>query len=231
MKLETVTHIQNSPVSFRVKEILPGVYHLSFADRKDLTSTLLRFEEFYESPKFRNKIFSMNEFYSWYLTTRDNQKFSYLTDWSGFNFPSTVFNPFWSGKFKNLSKREQKVLQKFPETKKKFYIIGTYRNNKNIKDNKLILKHELAHSLYYLDASYRRKVNKILEKINQKPIHKYLKKLGYHPSVLMDETHAYYLTDQDALIEAKIPISQLVAHKLDALFDEYYRKYRAKLKS
>jgi hypothetical protein len=230
MKLENVLKLQNSKVQFKVKKILPQVYHLQFNNRKDLTSTLLRFEEFYESPKFRNKVFSMNDFYFWYKTTRDNKKFSYLTDWSGFNFPSYVFQPFWNEEFENLSTRENAVLKKFPKSKNKFYIIGTFKNKSNIKDELLVFKHEVAHALYYLDSSYRKNVSKILKDLNSKPIHKYLKKLGYHEAVLEDETHAYYLTDQDALKEQKISISQIVAHKLEANYQKYYQKYQAKAK-
>lgn len=206
MKLETVLKHQNSKVKFKVNKLLPQVYHLKFNSRKDLTSTLLRFEEYYESPKFRNKVFSMEEFFNWYKTTRKNKKFSYLTDWSGFNFPSYVFKPFWDEKFTNLTKREKAVLQKFPKSNKKFYIIGTFNNKSNIKDELLVFKHELAHALFYLDSGYRNKVKSILKKINCKPIHKYLKELGYHESVWVDETHAYYLTDQDALLKSQISI-------------------------
>lgn len=223
MKLSELNSLQKKPVKFQMQEILPGVYHLNFSKRTDLTSTLLRFQEHYESPKFRNKIFTIPEFVRWYKTTR-NGKFSYLTDWSGFNFPSTVVEKFWKNKFSKITAREKQVLLNFSPDQGKFYIIGTYGKTNN-KNYKLILKHELAHALYYLDESYRNQVQEVLAKVDAKPIHQYLKKLGYHKSVWMDETNAYILTDQDALLEQQITISQNVSHTLDKLFDKYYKKY------
>jgi hypothetical protein len=223
MKLSELNRLQKKPVKFKTEEILPGVLHLNFPKRTDLTSTLLRFQEHYESPKFRNKFFTIPEFVRWYKTTRQG-KFSYLTDWSGFNFPSTVVEKFWQNKFKKLTPREKQVLLKLSQQKGKFYIIGTYGKTNN-KNYKLILKHELAHALYYLDKDYQKQVLAVLQKVDVKPIHQYLKKLGYHKSVWMDETNAYILTDQDSLLESKIIISKKVSHTLDKLFDKYYKKY------
>lgn len=226
MKLEKVQKLQNSKVKFSVSEIIPNVFHLQFDSRKDLTSTLVRFEEFYESPEFRNKVFSMEEFFFWYKNSKKHKRFSYFTDWSGFNFPSYVFKPFWSNKFTNFTKREQKVLKAFPENKNKFYIIGTYKSNNKKYQELLVLKHELAHALFYTDKNYRRNVLKILKELKTtKPLEKYLASLGYHPGVFLDEIHAYYLTDQDALRKAKIFISIKVAQKLEANYQKYSQKY------
>ena len=63
------------------------IIHLKFKRKKDLTQTMLRFQEHFESPKFRNKFFSLEEFKAWYITTTPNNKFTYYSDWSGFNFP------------------------------------------------------------------------------------------------------------------------------------------------
>lgn len=224
MILQKVLSLQDQPIKFQMSEIIANVYHLQFESRKDLTSTLVRFEEFYESPQFRNKVFSMEEFYSWYKTSKKHGRFTYFSDWSGFNFPSYVFKPFWNKQFNNLTKREKKVLQKFPETNNKFYIIGTYKSN--IKDQAAVLKHELAHALYYIDSGYRRKVNKILKLVkNQNSINKYLANLGYHSGVFLDETHAYYLTESEDLKKAKISISSKVAHLLESNYQTYLKKY------
>lgn len=222
MKLSELQSLQKKPVKFSIREILPGVIQFNFSKRTDLTSTLLRFQEFYESPKFRNQFFSIPEFVRWYKTTR-NGKFTYLTDWSGFNFPSSVVKVFRKKEIKKLTPREQQVLLNCPDNGK-FYIIGTYGkvNNKNYK---LILKHELAHALYYLDENYQKAVQKVLAKMDCKPIYQYLKKLGYHQSVWVDETNAYILTDQDALLGSQITISRKVSHKLESLYTKYYRKH------
>jgi hypothetical protein len=228
MNLRDLQSLQKKSVKFQVQEILPRVIHLNFARQTDLTSTLLRFQEFYESPKFRNQLFTMPEFVRWYKTTR-NGKFSYLTDWSGFNFPSSVVKTFRKKlKTTQMTPREQQVLLNCPD-RGRFYIIGTYGKTNN-KNYKLILKHELAHALYFLDPEYKKAVHKVLAQVEVKPIHQYLKKLGYDKSVWMDETNAYILTDQDALLESQISISKNVSHRLDTLFNRYYQKYSKLIK-
>ena len=71
------------------------IYHVSFPNQYLLAATFLRFQEHYESPKFRGRIFDWEEFMDWYAEQKG--KFSYLQDWSGFNLPSPVFEPFRSG--------------------------------------------------------------------------------------------------------------------------------------
>lgn len=216
-----INNLINSPVKFKVKELIPQVYHLEFKTQKDLTSTLLRFQEHYESPKFRKKIFSFKEFISWYKLTR-NGKFTYFLDWSGFNFPSSVLKPFKDGRFGKLSKREQLVLDQFNNNSNKFYIIATYKS-KNYKNDLEVKKHELAHSLFYLNKKYQKKVLNILSKVNIKPIHKYLKKIGYHQSVWTDESHAYLLTDTDSLRLEKIDLKPYL--KAIIQLEKNYQKY------
>ena len=62
--------LTNKPVKFKKKILFKGLIHLEFETQKDLTSSLIRFQEHYESPKFRKKMFSFKDFYEWYKTTR-----------------------------------------------------------------------------------------------------------------------------------------------------------------
>ena len=215
--------IVNKKVKFKVNEILPKVFYIEFNDRKDLTSTLLRFQEHYESPKFRNKIFSLKEFAQWYSTTRKG-RFTYFSDWSGFNFPSYVLKPFYEGKFDSLTVREKQILEAFKEEKGLFYIIATYKN-KNQEDFMGTKKHEIAHSQYYLNKKYYNAVNSILKNLKLKPIFKYIKSLGYHKSVFLDEAHAYLLTDSEALVEEGINISNY-SKAISALEKNYKNKVK-----
>ena len=43
-----------------------------------------------------------------------------------------------------------------------YYVIGTIENTKD----KTVFSHELAHALYYLDSSYKKSVDKILDKMD-----------------------------------------------------------------
>jgi hypothetical protein len=165
---------------------------LEFSSQKDLTSSMLRFQEYYESPKFRGKFFSLDEFISWYKKTK-NGRFSNFSDWSGFNFPSKILKAFRNGNFGKLTRRERIVLNSLPK-EGKFYVIATHKSRDKNWDQS-VMDHEVAHSLFYLNKNYRRQALKILEKVKLKPIFKYLKKLGYAKSVFLDEAHAYLGVD------------------------------------
>lgn len=178
----------------------------------------MRFQEHYESPKFRNKIFSRDEYREWYIEYTNKLSFTYYSDWSGFNIPSYVLLPFFSGAFTELTNREREFLQLFKNCTGQYYIIGCK------KGNKLTLKHELMHALYYTNNLYRNNVNQILTESELVPIIKpYLIKLGYHKEVIIDEVHAYLVTCKEKLTEANINVDQY-KHYIK-LLDKNYKKY------
>jgi hypothetical protein len=210
----------NKEPEIKFKEILPRVFHIEFKNQLEITSTLMRFQEYFESPKFKNKIFTIKEYVKWYTDT--NGKFSYFTDWNGFNFPSSVLKPFYDKKFKTLTKREKAVLNLFKNVTGKFYIIGTHEAKK--KDLSLI-RHEIAHALYYTDKEYRDSVNAILENVDTSPINGVLARFGYHKSVFLDEVHAYLSTGYDN-IEDFVDMNPYknVIKKLEKNFSEIYNR-------
>jgi hypothetical protein len=192
------------------KKIASGIYLISFNEQINMCKTLLRFAEHYESPQFRNKIFTLKEFRSWYKTTR-NGKFTYYRDWAGFNIPSYAFRPFKQKLFKHLSQRETLLLSAISNIKEPFYIIVSEKNNTGT------IQHEFAHGLFYMNEEYRNKVVKILSKLNLKKINKLLLNGGYCKEVLLDEANAYaigggskWVTDDKRAIR-----------KLKALFNKY----------
>jgi hypothetical protein len=218
---EGVYKTLNSSIKFKVNEIAPKIFHLQVKSQRDVTSTLLRFQEFYESPKFKGKIFSVDEFITWYRTTRRG-KFSYFSDWTGFNFPSSVLDPFKDGSFGDLTAREKSVLKKFSK-EKKFYLIGTFKGTSK-KTDQGILNHEIAHAMFYLNPKYKKEVLKVLAPLKLAPIFRYLKNQGYHKDVYLDEAHAYLLDLQD-LVVSGIQRLQFVeaSEKLIKIFHKYYR--------
>jgi hypothetical protein len=181
-------------------EILDGVFLVVFDSQLEITSTFLRFQEYYESPKFRGKIFSLNDFKKWYSEMKG--VFSYYTDWNGFNIPSEILQPFYEGKFDPLSQKEKDFLELFKNERGKFYIIGVH---KSISDLKALLQHEIAHGLFYTNENYKKNVLKILNKFDVNEIKKELKGSdGYHDEVLDDEAHAYAL-DSVKKMDVEIP--------------------------
>lgn len=159
-----------------------------------LASTFLRFQEYYESPKFRGKFFSLEEFMDWYAEECGN--FSYYQDWGGFNIPSSILKPFRVGKFDPLSTKENLFLKLFEKIQEPFYIIGVVK-----PFDLTTLKHEFVHGLFYTDEAYRDRVLSEIKTLNIRIFEKALKNAGYHPAVHKDETNAYATTGIKGLIK------------------------------
>ncbi|MEK6894973.1 MAG: hypothetical protein AABX48_00465 [Nanoarchaeota archaeon] len=206
-------------------KLAPRIYHITFAKQHELFLSFIRIQEYYESPKFKGKIFTLDHFRKWYLkSSNDKNTKEYYTDWEAFNIPSSALKPFFKGKFNPLSKEENKLIEKLKTIKeKKFYIIGTFT-----KRNKKDLKHEVTHALYYTNLNYKKQANKIVKQIDKKEsakINKLLIKIeGYSSNVLADETQAYILADLNTLKRNNIKVSKLkVVHKeLTRSFKRYY---------
>ena len=178
--------MQDIQKMFRVEGLGNGIYHLSFPNQFLMNSCFLRLQEHFESPKYRDKLFSHEEFRAWYRATREHKEFSYYTDWSGFNFPGYVLTSFLNGRFDPLRPEEQAVVETFRGMRGPLYIIGTLES-----DATYTLRHEVAHALYHTDTAYRAAVDKLLDGTNCTPIHRLLKSLGYHSAQWRDEAHAY----------------------------------------
>ena len=190
-----------------------------------MAATFIRFQEHYESPRFRGKIFSRTQYKNWYRTEK-NGHFSYYEDWTGFNIPSYVFRPFYDGDVRFKTDREIRLLEEFKElylSGSKFYVIGAPAGAVST------LNHEIAHGLYYTNPTYKKSVDEVLESIDLAPIYRWLSSLGgYHDSVLADEAHAYLGTgdNHDALF-LKMGIDPTLykdaIQRLQVLFRQYYQ--------
>lgn len=172
--------------------IYPRIVLLEFDTQYNMCSTLARFQEYYESPKFRGKIFDHEKFMDWYAN--DRGKFSYFEDWAGFNFPSAILQAFYKGQFDPLQRKEQRVLDTLkPMNRKwgmKYYVIACMTSQ-----SYHILKHETAHAFFYVDHDYRKAVLEAVRSYNTEAVKKKLIKTGYHKAVLEDEVHAYVMTE------------------------------------
>ena len=204
---------------FKINEIQKNIFVLEFKKRQDMTSTLLRFQEHYESPEFRNKTFTLKEFKEWYTKNSPNGvktgKFTYYKDWSGFNFPSSVLMPFYDGQFKRLSKKEKLVLETLPKKIERFYVIGVDSGHKNMEG---VLNHELAHAYYFIDEEYKNNVDSIISSYNVEDAKEAIKYTGYCDEVLIDEVNAYSICGYEYVGYEFFP--QDMIEKLKKLFDE-----------
>lgn len=177
---------------------------------KQLAKMFMRFQEFYESPMFRGKIFTRKEYLQWYKDTRGTK---YEEDWAGFNIPGWVVNVFRHGCFDPLSKSEQDLINLCPDGL--FYVIGTEENNINA------IKHEIAHAMFYLNDDYRTQATKIIDNLPELAKHKlehFLSNVGYHKKHFLDEMQAYVLCDKPT------QITKTAHNQLSILFYTYKDK-------
>ncbi|MBW2967271.1 ABC transporter ATP-binding protein [Candidatus Woesearchaeota archaeon] len=209
------------------KEVVARIYHLEFSSQHELASSFLRFQEHYESPEFRGKAFSLDEYVEWYIAHspggRETGKFTYYDDWCGFNIPSYVLEPFYEGEFNPLSDAECRILDLFRDLRgERFYIIGTGRGL-----DPDTLEHEIAHGLFYTCDGYRQEVLDALGQLGQEDMCLIMDELGstcgYHPSVFDDEAHAYILTETGRIAALGVEKYSLesVHTRLIRLYEEY----------
>ncbi len=216
-------------MKLKLMKITDKIYLIIFENQFDITSTFLRFQEHYESPKFRGKIFSLEEFKKWYVqNSREGKltgKFTYHHDWSGFNVPSYVLTPFYEGKFNPLSSKEKRILDMFKKTEEPYYIIGIHKEMPHVAS---LLKHEIAHGLFYTNKVYKKEVLTILNRFDTKSIRKLILQFeaGYHEAVMDDETHAYTLASG---IKLKSKEHKLMKKLLDNLYKKHINSKTANL--
>ncbi len=196
------------------------VHLLTFQTQLEVTSTFLRFQEHYESPKFTGMVFSFDEYKEWYVKNSPNGiktgEFTYYADWSGFNIPGEILKPFYEGKFHPLSEAEQIILDMFKDEENPFYIIGVHKESKSFEK---LLRHETAHGLFFTNPEYRKEALGIIAKYDTSEVRKdLLASGGYGENVLDDEVHAYSISGGKSL-GANIP--EELSKEMNELFEKY----------
>jgi len=205
MSLES---INNDKV--RIKEIYPHIYHIEFKSQYDLAMHFIRFQEYYESPKFHQQIFTLVDYMEWYVEEYNKNKyvqaFTYPIDWGGFNVPSRCLLPFIAepcpipdlNKYDIFMLNVIKIL-KNKENEQDFYLIGTEWTDDTDNDT---LNHELSHAWYTVDMDYRQKMDSLLNDIPTEILVKarnHLMNNNYHNSTIDDEIIAYSATGLNLL--------------------------------
>ncbi len=183
------------------------IYHVSFPSQYLITSTLLRFQEHYESPEFRGKVFDLEAYVDWYVAQKGS--FSYYTDWNGFNFPSRVLTPFCDGRFDPLSRKERAFLDLMSDVHGDFYVIGTHDQS----PDHTFLAHETVHGLFYAEQDYADDVRNVLSGFPLTDFRQAIRDRGYHPDVIEDECNAYLTTGLSSFLDGKDANEASVARK------------------
>ncbi|OGN11018.1 MAG: hypothetical protein A3I26_00260 [Candidatus Yanofskybacteria bacterium RIFCSPLOWO2_02_FULL_43_10] len=178
----------------------------------------MRFQEYYESPEFKGKTFSIDEFVHWY--TQKHKAFTYTRDWYGFNIPASVLQPFRDGQFDPLTTKERNLLKLCEKADTNSYIIGVTPSAEYFKET---VKHEFVHGAFHVDRFYRDEVKACLLNNNVKEIVTGLKKMGYHEDVFADEANAYVLIEPETIQEfASISNTKRLREDLRTIFQKHF---------
>jgi len=185
---------------------LKGCYHLKTKTQYELTSTLMRIQEFYESKidGIRGAYFDLEEYMDAYAEEHGN--FTYFEDWVGFNLTNHAirrfFKMFPTSKLTRKEKEFKKLLTPLLKSRKKFCIIATYQKTTKPYTT---FEHELAHGLYYLERKYKRKMDRLTNSLKEfkKPCFEVIKKMGYAEDVCYDECQAFLSTSSETYLRSK----------------------------
>lgn len=194
------------------------IYLIESSNRQVLAATFMRFQEYYESPEFKGKVFSVDDFVQWYANKFGS--FSYSKDWYGFNIPSKVLEPFKWGQFDPLTPLEQNLLNVCRDAVEDFYVIGVTPSAEYFAET---VRHEFAHGAFHVNSDYRKEVERCVKDYNIKPIHNGLHQMGYCDDVMADETNAYVLVEPDTIQEyVSVQNTKNLREKLDMIFKKYF---------
>lgn len=205
----------------RVEAVSDGIVKLVFPTGNELARAFLRFQENYESPEFKGKVFTREEFLEWYSRISGS---NYLEDWDAFNLPVSALKPFLEGEFDPLYPEEQIILE-IVRSLKNEYLIGTAEMTE--KEDEM---HEIAHALYYKNQEYKKEVEAVLNNLDAKAkgeVERFLSK-AYHPDVWSDESHAYILFNLGFMKEKGVDVDSSniaeISKALNEVFAKFYKK-------
>ncbi|MEY4723438.1 MAG: hypothetical protein RLZZ324_951, partial [Candidatus Parcubacteria bacterium] len=164
------------------------IYHVTFPTRYLLAATMMRFQEHYESPHFRGRVFDNETVMDRYAAERGQM--SYFTDVAGCNLPASILKPFRAGDFDPLSRKERKFLRLLKDAPPESYVIATA----GIAADPRALTHEIMHALFHAHSDYAADVRRVLRGKRLPTFRDRLRRIGYHASVMEDEANAYLTT-------------------------------------
>jgi hypothetical protein len=201
----------------KVSEIRKNVLLARFDSRYLCAATMMRMQEFYESPinRIRGHYFTLEGIMDAYAADKGEfiyrdgsyiykgeRNFTYTLEWEGFNLPGNMVTGFYElFDCKGLLDKEKllySALCPFIKSGKPFYLIATSMDE--------YLGHELAHAYYYLYSDYREEMinNLSLFGRRKKMSSCILDSSGYSAGVVNDEIQAYMATGTPKSINADV---------------------------
>ena len=204
---------------------MPRIYSFTYGNTYDLCMSLVRMQEFYESPEFKGMHFTLEEYMDYWSRTHGHGAFTYPAVWGGFNIPGKVLKN-WINLFcDDVRPREKELIDIILENVPfhdwdNSYFIFVASNEKNVSD---IEEHEVAHGMYGVYKDYKKSCDLLIKGSSVRAVEaakRKLLKMGYDESVIFDEIQAYWSTSSK-----KYSKSALSGR---ATFIKNYEKYRSK---
>ena len=169
---------------------------VEFPNKKEMTLTMFRIAEYYESPfkDIKGKEFTIDKWLEKYIFIKYREKKeNYFEYWEGFNIPvEKIIEFMYINDIHYRESREEifvdEVSKVFGYDNKTGYVICY------VKGDKITLKHEMCHALYYTNLEYKKEVDEIINNLDKKLKKKYidnLRKDRYTKEVFTDEINAY----------------------------------------
>jgi len=223
-------------MEYKLQEVRPRIFLLTFDNAFDLGMTFLRSQEYYENPVFRRKIFEIIDFIEWYSKSFNKENvFSYCDDWSGFNVPSWVLSDIYGSSPKERIDdwnkydaimhgiREHISFKVYKDDN--FYLIGAKEGAEDT------IKHEIAHGFWATNKEYNKEMQELVNKIPpeiKNVLTTWMSETMYSEDVHDDECNAYLSTGlaqtlRKAVNKHKIKIKPLRKPFIE-VFNRYYEK-------
>jgi len=188
----------------------------------------LRSQEYYESAfdEIIGKQFKFSRYMDIYKQHYGKQEFTYGSDWSGFNIPSTVLEECMFNIPEDEINTYDKIMLSIISTIKKneaghnYYLLGV-----DELENSL-LEHEFAHAMWFTLPEYKSEMSRMNDECDstvKDMMYKCITEYGYADHVLPDEMQAYMSTGLGSKMEEmNIPDVEVWQQKYRNIFDKYY---------
>lgn len=214
-------------MKYTIKQITHKITAVVVKDHYERSMLFCRVQEFYESAgiNFRNKKFSIWEYFKWYSKKYEKGCFSYTADFTGFNLPLIV-----AKKCYEVNDVETPYDEIMSEIINRLWINGEGRYLIGVDSlNNSTFDHELAHAFYYTNLEYKNTMDSITENLGKSKYNKFKKNLfslGYCKEVVKDEIQAYMATEINKKITSGITNKKTMHQKYKSIFKKYKKQIK-----
>lgn len=208
---------------FTFRKLRDRLFELRFDDQHEMCMTFLRYQEFYESPRYVGRKFTLAEFMSWYVKEQSKDgSFSYPSDWGGFNLPVDIITQVHKlgiddpNHYDALMWSLSRIISAQCDGA---YLIGVGKTAE-------LDEHEMTHAMFHIVDKYRDDVLSVLTKhaVLVDKLKAILLNNGYAEVTGLDEVNAYVTTGDHGFFKKhkKSYAYRQLAQQLKALHKKHY---------